>query len=319
MQNSVRSRCYKLLNEPDPEHLPSVVVACLIAFIIILNVAELILSTMKGVYEGNSSLAIYAGYGFTLFFTLEYFLRVWVAADSPSENKSSAWQKRRAYMLSPIGLVDFLSSLPLLIWAFFLLEEYADFRIIKLIALVRIFKLTRYSSSMTMLVQVFNENKHTLFAAVMVMCIMMILAASGIYLFERELQPDSFGSIPASMWWAFVTLTTVGYGDVVPITLGGRIFGVIVMVCGVGVAAMPAGIFASSFVQLAREQEKQRRFLGRIKHKLSPGGPLSSSLRDHHHTYMSLSEQREVNYLMEEFGLSLDQAVGVVSHFRRDA
>ncbi len=315
MPSTRRSNLYKLLNEPDPEDIPSMVVALAIAFVIVLNVIEVILSTMKGFSASMGNLSIYASYAFAIFFAVEYFLRVWVAADTPGEKPLTAWQKRRAYVRSPMGLVDLLSSLPLLLWTLFLLDQYADFRILKLIALVRIFKLTRYSSSLTMLVQVFQDNKHTLLAAVLVMLIMMVLAASGIYLFERDLQPESFGSIPDSMWWAFVTLTTVGYGDVVPMTFGGRVFGIMVMVCGVGVAAMPAGIFASSFVQLMREQEKERRFLNRFKQKTLSAASLHTSA-DHHHFHMSMSEQREINYLMEEFGLTLDQAVGVISHFR---
>ena len=312
---SIRATGYRCLNEPDTQFWPSILVTCLIALVIVLNVIEVILNTVEGFSANFGESLIYITYGFALFFSVEYFLRVWVAADTPHEKSMSDWHKRWKYMLSSMGLVDLLSSLPLFIWVLLPTEEWADFRILKLIAMVRVLKLTRYSSSLSSLAQVYRENQHTLFAAVLVMMILMILAAAGIYVFERHVQPESFGSIPDSMWWAFVTLTTVGYGDVVPMTLGGKVFGAMVMVCGVGVAAMPAGIFASSFVQLVREQEKERRFQSRFKYKSAnmAGKSLANELS---HFHLSMSEQREVNYLMEEFGLSLEQAVGVVNHFR---
>lgn len=222
-------------------------------------------------------------------------------------------------MLSPMGLVDLLSSLPLLIWIFLPTEQFADFRILKLISMVRVFKLTRYSGSLSMLARVYSENQHTLFAAAFVMLILMVLSAAGIYVFERHVQPEDFGSIPSSMWWAFVTLTTVGYGDVTPLTVGGKVFGSVVMVCGVGIAAMPAGIFASSFVRLVREQEHERRLTNRFR-RSAINTANKSSLREAEqhlsHLHMTKSEQNEVKYLVEEYRLTVEQAIGVVSHFR---
>jgi len=147
----------------------------------------------------------------------------------------------------------------------------------------------------------------------------MFIAATGIFIFERAAQPIAFGSIPACMWWAFVTLTTVGYGDITPITVGGKIFGAVVMVCGVGIAAMPAGIFASSFVQLVREQgheqrRKRRAHSTSVLVKSQDGEAQATAAQ---HLDMSQSEQREVAYLMAEYGLTLEQALGVVMHYRR--
>jgi len=291
----------------------------LIALLIVLNILEIIFSSMNEVSVLMGRGLIYASYGFAMFFSLEYFLRIWAAAEQVHEQNLSAWKKRWRYIRSPMGLVDALSSLPLLIWIFFPVEQLSDIRILKLISMVRVLKLTRYSSSLSMLAKVYKENQRTLLAAGLVMMILMVLSAAGIYVFERDVQPENFGSIPHSMWWAFVTLTTVGYGDVTPITVGGKIFGSVVMVCGVGIAAMPAGIFASSFVQLIREQEKERNLKSRFR-RSSFNAPLKSTPHEaeHHliHLHITKSEQREVNYLIEEYGLSLDQAVGVVSHFR---
>ncbi len=316
MPDSIRSKWHHCLNEPSADYWPSIFVTGLITILIVLNILEIILSSMNdfSVFMGDG--VIYASYGFAIFFSIEYFMRVWVAAEVSYEKLHGAWQKRWKYIASPMGLVDLLSSLPLIIWLLLPTEQFADFRILKLISMVRVLKLTRYSSSLNMLFRVFLENKQTLFAAALVMMILMVISSAGIYMFERMAQPDDFGSIPSSMWWAFVTLTTVGYGDVTPITLGGKIFGSVVMVCGIGIAAMPAGIFASAFVGLVREKERERWVKARFRRSSIMSSTHDS---DHHslHLHMTRSEQREVNYLVEEHGLTIEQAEGVVSHFRR--
>lgn len=315
---SIRMITYRCLNEPDRHHWLSIFITFLIGVVIMLNVIEVILSTVQSYVLAMGETMIVTAYFFAIFFTVEFCLRVWSAAEIPHEAVMTAWQKRLKYLCSGMGLVDMLSSLPLLIWLLVPGDDWADLRILKLIAMVRVLKLTRYSSSLSSLTKVYRENQHTLFAAALVMLILMILAAAGIYIFEHKVQPNGFGSIPQSMWWAFVTLTTVGYGDIVPLTTGGKVFGALVMVCGVGIAAMPAGIFASSFVQLVREQEKERRFQARFKARSVTSGVTGLPKNEHSHFHMSLSEQREVSYLMEEFGLTLEQAMGVVGHFRHN-
>jgi voltage-gated potassium channel len=319
MPDSIRRKWFQCLNEPSASYWPSIFVTALITLVIVLNIIEVILSSMKDYTSLAGDGLVYISYGFALFFTFEYILRVWVAPEAIHERLTSNWQKRWHYMSSPMGIIDLLSSLPLLIWMFLPTDQFSDFRILKLISMIRVFKLTRYSSSLSMLARVYSENRHTLFAAALVMMILMILSAAGIYVFERSVQPDDFGSIPSSMWWAFVTLTTVGYGDVTPITLGGKIFGSVVMVCGVGIAAMPAGIFASSFVQLVREQEQERRQANRFRRSSINAANKSSMHENEHHSlglHMTKSEQNEVKYLIAEYNLTLEQAVGVVSHFR---
>ena len=102
---------------------------------------------------------------------------------------------------------------------------------------------------MNMVFITFRENGRALSAAFLILLTVMLLAASGMYYFERESQPVDFGSIPAAMWWAFATLTTVGYGDVTPITVGGKIFGALITVVGIGMVALPTSILASGYTQ----------------------------------------------------------------------
>ena len=314
-----RSLWYSYLNEPSTNNFWSMFVTIFLSVAILLNILEVVLGSVAEFSKYMAEWLVLANYSFAAIFAVEYGARLWVAAEAPHEKPLSKMRKRWLYMRSPMGLIDLLSFLPILIWLILPSEMLGDLRILKLISMVRILKLTRYSASLLMLTRVYRENKNTLLAAGLVMMILMFIAATGIFVFERYAQPDAFGSIPASMWWAFVTLTTVGYGDITPITVGGKIFGSVVMVCGVGIAAMPAGIFASSFVQLVREQEREQR----IKRNKCKSQGLATEVENGHghgellHLDMSPSEQREVAYMMDEYHLSLNQAVGVVMHYRR--
>jgi voltage-gated potassium channel len=158
-----------------------------------------------------------------------------------------------------MALIDLIVILPFYIGLFFTI----DLRILRVLRLLRIFKLGRYSSAMQMLVQAFKQEYRVLLAAFSILLIMMILAASGIYMIEKHIQPDKFGSIPDAMWWAITTLTTVGYGDVTPVTPWGKFFGGTITLLGMGMVALPAGILASSF----SEQTHQRRETFRLKLK----------------------------------------------------
>ena len=304
------------MNEPSTNNFWSIFITVFLSVVIVLNIVEVVLGSVADFSVYMADWIILANYIFAAIFALEYGARVWVAAETPHEKILNNMRKRWLYVRSPMGLIDLFSFLPILLWLIIPSDMLGDLRILKLISMVRILKLTRYSASLLMLTRVYRENKNTLLAAGLVMMILMFISATGIFIFERYAQPDAFGSIPASMWWAFVTLTTVGYGDITPITIGGKIFGSVVMVCGVGIAAMPAGIFASSFVQLVREQEREKR-MKRNSQRLAAGVDGGEGHGELVHLDMSPSEQREVAYLMDEYNLSLIQAVGVVTHYRR--
>jgi len=161
---------------------------------------------------------------------------------------------RVAWARSPSAIIDFLAFAP---FYFIQLGLFGtlDLRFLRALRLLRVFKITRYSHTMTLLLVVLRDNARTLGAVLMVMLILMTLAACGMYLFEHEAQPVAFAHIPAAMWWSFSTLTTVGYGDVTPITATGKMFGASITVMGVGMVALPAGILASAFSEQIRLRE----------------------------------------------------------------
>ncbi len=196
-------------------------------------------------------------------FTVEYVLRVWscVESGSRSTKSGSAILLRLRFMLSPIALIDLVAILPfyLLIFGTF---GNIDMRFLRAVRLLRILKLTRYSTGFDMLVMTCKENIRPLAAAFFILLTVMLLAASGMYFFERHSQPVEFGSIPAAMWWAFSTLTTVGYGDVTPITVGGKMFGSLITVIGIGMVALPTGILASGYAHQIRMRSEQYHVTG---------------------------------------------------------
>jgi len=193
-------------------------------------------------------------------FTVEYTLRVWACIEDPqfAGFSPSAFKNRFRFMVSAHAIIDFLAILPFYLVMFGVFGN-VDMRFLRAIRLLRILKLTRYSSAFDMLMTCCRENLRSLGASFFVLLTVMLLAASGMYFFERESQPVAFGSIPAAMWWAFATLTTVGYGDVTPITVGGKIFGALITVIGIGMVALPTGILASGYAQQIKLRSDQYR------------------------------------------------------------
>ncbi|MEX0287448.1 MAG: ion transporter [Paracoccaceae bacterium] len=156
----------------------------------------------------------------------------------------------KEYIFSVWGLIDLLSFLPAIV---FLSPDLMALRTLRLFRLVRLFKLLRIGKAFDRLIAAFSGIRDELMVLLMVAIVALFLSAVGIYIFEREAQPENFGSIPSSLWWAIATLTTVGYGDVYPITTGGRIFTAFVVLIGLGLVATPAGLVASA---LTAEDDK---------------------------------------------------------------
>ncbi|NOX67763.1 MAG: ion transporter [Gammaproteobacteria bacterium] len=190
-------------------------------------------------------------------FSVEYFCRVWSSVEKENRNHSdSSFIVRLRFVFSFHAMIDVIAILPFYLLTFGLTGGF-DMRFLRAVRLLRVLKLTRYSSALNMLFTTISENGRSLGASFFILMTVMLLASSGIYYFERESQPVDFGNIPAAMWWAFATLTTVGYGDVTPITAGGKVFGALITVVGVGMVALPTGILASGFAQQLRLRSDQ--------------------------------------------------------------
>lgn len=231
-------------------------------------------------------------------FTVEYLVRVWTAVEDPrvSAWRGGAFVQRLRYMATPAALIDLVAIAPFYVAAAGLIAD-GDLRFVRAARLLRVFKLTRYSFAFNSLGTVCRENMRVLAAAFSVLIVIMIVAATGMYLFERGAQPEAFSSIPASMWWAFSTLTTVGYGDIIPITPAGKVFGAMIAVVGIAMVALPTAILASAFSeQLRRRTETYQRESG-------------DALRD---GMLDDSERAELEALRERLGLSADTASDIL-------
>lgn len=170
-------------------------------------------------------------------FTIEYIGRVWVAP------------QKRAYIFSFYGIIDLLAIVP------FYLSLYVDLRYLRafrLLRLLRILKLVRLNDEMDLIRAAWHLAKTELLLFLSASAIIIYMAGVGIYFFEFPAQPDVFSSIPDSLWWAVVTLTTVGYGDMYPVTLGGRVFTTVILLVGLGLVAVPAGIISSALSEARR-------------------------------------------------------------------
>jgi voltage-gated potassium channel len=175
-------------------------------------------------------------------FLVEYVARVWSIGELPGH---AGLKGRLAYMAKPFAIVDLLALLPFFLGI--LGGEAFVLRVIRVLRLLAISKMIRYSEAMRIVVGAVIERRFELMFAMMLAGLMILVASSALYVVEGDRQPEAFGSILRAMWWAVVTLTTVGYGDVVPQTLLGKVFAGLTALAGIGMIAMPTGILAASF------------------------------------------------------------------------
>ena len=213
--------------------------------LILLNVAAVVLESVP---------AYGAAYGaefeaFNVFsvavFTVEYLLRLWTAVEVPFLRRYPPWKARLKMAATPALIIDLLAILPYYLQAIIGI----DLRMLRVLRLLRFLKLSRYSPALHTLMRVIVNERRSLLGASLLLITALLFASSGIYLIENSAQPDKFGSIPDSAWWAIATLTTVGYGDLTPITPLGRVFGGVVMVMGLCILALPVAIISAGFAQ----------------------------------------------------------------------
>lgn len=219
--------------------------------LIVLSVASVVLGTLDGLpawteptFAGIEAVSV-------ALFTVEYVLRLWAAVDEPRRRFHHPLWGRLRYAVTPMAVIDLLAILPY--WLSGLIA--ADPSLAILLRVLRLFKMVRLSGAFEMIGAVMRRERRSLIACASVVAMILVLLATLAYLTEREAQPDKFGSIPAAMYWGLVTLTTVGYGDLAPITPLGRVVGGIGVVLGVLCFAMPAGILASGFIEEVRRRD----------------------------------------------------------------
>lgn len=247
----LRRRMYEVLDVGSMHDRASVFMHRFLVVLILLSVAAVILESVASIREASGhffqAFEIFAA----ALFTLEYCLRLWAAVDHPPLRHLPHWKARLSYAVQPALIIDLLAILPF----FLALVGPSDFQVLLIFRLVRFFKLARYSPGMRSLLEAVHAERRALVACAVILSGLMIVAAAAMHIVEGTAQPDKFGSIPEAMYWAIITLTTVGYGDVFPITAGGKIVAGFTAVMGLVMLSLPVGIIATAFAEVIHRRD----------------------------------------------------------------
>jgi len=216
--------------------------------LILLSIVTGILETEESLVRANSWLFTTIETVFFGVFLTEYALRIWASVENPR------YRSRWAYALTPASILDLVTLL--VIGASLLGPEGFLLRLARLLRLMRLAKLGRFTSAWQTLTRAIANRGYELGMSVALAFLLVLITSSLLYLIEGATQPEAFGSIPRAMWWSIATLTTVGYGDVVPFTAWGRIVGALAAIAGVGLIAMPAGIIAGAVSEVMQERRQ---------------------------------------------------------------
>lgn len=304
--STLRRRTAELLEAHRPNDPLGRAVDRFLVLLILANVVVIIIETIPSIGFRYETFFM----AFELFslgvFTVEYLARLWSCVEEPLDNAVSPRQSRLAWIVSPLGLIDLLAIAPfyvLLLMPDRSAEALLMLRVFRGLRLLRMLKLARYSPAMGVLSAVVRKEAPVLTVAASILMMILVIASWGMYLLERDVQPEAFGNIPLAMWWSVVTLTTVGYGDVVPVTDGGKIFAGVLSLLGIAMLALPAAIMASGFSRElhGRSQAYQR--------------AVEMALKNGH---LSEHEAEQLEVLREELGISSDEAVETLIEARHE-
>jgi voltage-gated potassium channel len=223
--------------------------------LIVLNVTAVAIDTLTGLNAGFLQLLRIFEIFSIIIFTIEFLMRLYVSdITHPASNKFYSVLK---FIFSPFGLIDLLAILPFYI-PFIIKTDLRFLRILRLIRFFRIFKISRYNSTLKLIWDVIKEKKAELQMTFFIAFLILLVSAFLMYHVEGPVQPDKFTNIFSSLWWAIATLTTVGYGDIAPITTLGKIISGIVAILGIGLIALPTGIISSGFVSKLNNSKKSK-------------------------------------------------------------
>ena len=227
-----------------------------IILLILLNVIAVMLETIPSIYLPNQDFFHYFDVISVAIFSVEYILRVWSCVHE--EKYRHPVYGRLRYMVSPGAIIDLLAILPFYLHVIVGLD-LRILRILRLFRFLRLFRLTSYMKATKLIVNVFRSVYNQLLLSLVLALTLIIISSSLVYFPEHIAQPDVFTSIPATIWWSVVTLTTVGYGDMIPVTVIGKIFTGVILLAGVAMFALPAGIITAGFLEEIRKQKKPGR------------------------------------------------------------
>jgi voltage-gated potassium channel len=295
--NINRKRVWKLLEPAEDNDNLSKFIDIFLVNLIFFNILMVILETVDTLYFRYKLWFIYFELFSVTIFSLEYICRFWSCVENKTKSETDG-KARLRYIFSFSAIIDLIAILPSLLAFLF---PTVDLRFVRALRIFRLLKFSRYSNSINTLLIVLWDQRKSLGAAFFILFIVLIISSSGMYIVEKDIQPDKFGSIPQSMWWSIVTLTTVGYGDVYPLTSMGKFFGSIIIILGIGTVALPSGILASAFTEYTRRNQKK--YEDKLKFMLSDN-------------IIDEEERKELDELSEKLNLSDEDIEAIEDHYK---
>ena len=295
-----RKRALEILNRSTGDDRASRICDHFLAALILLNLLAVSLESIDTLGDKYALQFFWFEIFSVTIFGIEYVLRIWAVADNESSRYKTALGRRFDYIFSFTGLIDLAAILPSILPLFM---GQVDLRWLRVLRLLRLLKISHYSSALEDLFSAIRAEKSAFGAALYLFCIALFISSSLMYVVENTVQPEHFSSIPTTMWWSLITLTTVGYGDVSPVTWIGKVISIITALMGVSVVALLTGILANAFSnQIAR---RKMIFEDQIREALQDG-------------VVDAVESRSLEALRKEFGLSSQQADALMRHVQRE-
>lgn len=244
---SIRKRIFDIIQIGNKEDIPSRIFDYFISLVIIVNILSMFLETFEELSSGLIYFKICENIT-VLIFCIEYILRIWTADFLyPKKSKIKA---RLRFLRSYDGIVDFFTILP-----FFFFSGFIVFRMLRVVRILHLFRLNSKYDSFNVITTVLREKKNQIFSSLFIVLTLMFASSLGIYNAEHKVQPDVFKNAFSGIWWSMSTLLTVGYGDIYPVTVSGRIMAIFTAFLGVGAVAIPTGIISAGFVELYSKKE----------------------------------------------------------------
>ena|ERR1700733_21490 len=245
-RHTARHFVHELLHAHEVETPAQHWTRIIIASVICLSIVSVVLETEPELYNAYHDYFHYFEIFTVIVFSLEYILRLWCIVEDAGYERPILG--RLKYMVTPLALVDLLAVVPFYLPALITID-LRFIRILRLIRLVRVMKLGHYSKSLSQISRIVHRKRSELAASMFILAILLLVASTVMYYIEHDAQPEQFRSIPSAFWWGIETLTTVGYGDVAPITPLGKVCAAIIAILGIGLFGLPAAILASGFLE----------------------------------------------------------------------
>jgi voltage-gated potassium channel len=252
---TLRRRLYLTLEPTEKGGLTERIFELVLIVIITLNILAIVLDSVQSIRDEYAELFQQFELFSLIFYTVEYILRIYSIVENPKY--ADPVKGRLKFAGTPLAIVDLLAFLPF--YLVFLPMDLRFLRIFRLMALFRVFKIARYLHALSIFKRVIYDRKEQLVLSFIFILFVLVIISFIMFYAENEAQPDKFTSIPATMWWGIATITTVGYGDMVPITPLGKFLGGIFAISGVGLLALPAGILSSGFFELLHNQDGSKK------------------------------------------------------------